>query len=428
MKALEIITKKRDGWKLSAAEINFLVAGYTTGLIPDYQMASFLMAVYFQGLDFQETVSLTAAMARSGNVLPLKDLKRMVIDKHSTGGVGDGISLALAPLVAAAGLPVLMMSGRGLGHTGGTLDKLESIPGFRTDLSSTRALNQVKKIGLAMIGQTTEFAPADKKIYALRDATGTVENISLICASILSKKIAAGIDGLVLDVKCGNGAFIPSFAAAKKLARTLIIIGKKNGLKIKALITDMNQPLGKAIGNSLEIAQALEVLRGNGPADFEELTLRLGAEMMVLGKKTNNISAAKQRLQTLIHNGQALSKFYQLVKAQGGDLARIPVAKHKVEINSPWKGYLFSMNTKEIGLVATLLGAGRQRKEDSIDHSAGIILHKKLGDPLRLGEPLATLYYHQAIPIDELKKRFIKAVKSKAIKPKNRPLIYKVLA
>ncbi len=423
MKVLEIITKKRDGRKLSAAEINYLVTGYTSGMIPDYQMASFLMAVYFQGLDFQETASLTAAMAHSGKVLQVKGLKRMVIDKHSTGGVGDGISLVLAPLVAAAGLPVLMMSGRGLGHTGGTLDKLESIPGFRTDLSSVRAIKQVKKIGLAMIGQTAEFAPADKKIYALRDATGTVENRSLICASILSKKIAAGVDGLVLDVKYGSGAFMPNVAVARKLAKILIAVGKENGLKVKALITDMNQPLGKAIGNSLEIAQALEVLRGNGPVDFKKLTLRLGAEMMVLGKQAKNISEAEQKLQSLIHNGQALSKFYQLVKAQGGDIAKIPEARHKVEIKAPGKGYLYSMNTKEIGLVAILLGAGRQRKEDSIDYSAGIILHKKLGDRLPLGEPLATLYYNRAIRINEIKKGFIAAIKTRTVKPKRRSLV-----
>lgn len=427
MKVLEIITKKRDGRKLSAAEINFLIAGYTSGIIPDYQMASFLMAVYFQGLDFQETVFLTSAMAHSGKILPLKGLKRRIIDKHSTGGVGDGISLVLAPLVAAAGVPVLMMSGRGLGHTGGTLDKLESIPGFRTDLPSVRAIKQIQKIGVAMIGQTVEFAPADKKIYALRDTTGTVENISLICASILSKKIAAGIDGLVLDVKYGSGAFMPNIAAARKLAKTLIAIGKKNNLKIKALITDMNQPLGKAIGNSLEIVQALDVLRGNGPADFEKLTLLLGAEMMVLGKQAKNIIEAKQKLRNLLHNGQALNKFYQLVKAQGGNLSRIPAARHKVEIRVPDKGYIYRMNTKEIGIVATLLGAGRQKKEDRIDPSAGIILHKKLGDQLRLGEPLATLFYNRAIPINELKKRFIKAVKIRIIKPKGRPLIYKVL-
>ncbi len=427
MNALEIITRKRDGRKLSAAEINFMVDGYTQGAIPDYQLASFLMAVYFQGLDFLETVSLTAAMTHSGEVLQNKDLKQRVIDKHSTGGVGDGISLVLAPLVAAAGLPILMMSGRGLGHTGGTLDKLESIPGFRTDLSSTRALKQVQKIGLAMIGQTAEFAPADKKIYALRDATGTVENSSLICASILSKKIAAGIDGLVLDVKYGNGAFMPDVAAARKLAKTLIAVGKRNSLKIKALITDMNQPLGKAIGNSLEIAQALEVLRGNGPADFVKLTLQLGSEMMVLGKQAKNAGVAKQKLQRLLHNGQALNKFYQLVKAQGGDLARLPAARHKIEIKAPKKGYIYNMDTKEIGLVATLLGAGRQKKEDSIDYSAGIILHKKLGDPLCSSEPLATFYYNGAIPIGELKKRFLKAVNIRTMKPKEYPLIYQTL-
>ena len=428
MNVVEIITKKRNGQSLSTAEIKYLVDGYTSGNIPDYQVASFLMAVYFQGMSLPETVALTKVMACSGKIMELNGIPGMVIDKHSTGGVGDGISLALAPLVAAAGLPVLMMSGRGLGHTGGTLDKLASIPGFRTELTSHQALRQVKKIGVAMIGQTAELAPADKKIYALRDATGTVENISLICASILSKKIAAGIDGLVLDVKCGNGAFMPNFAAANKLAKILITVGHKNGLKIKALVTDMNQPLGNAIGNSLEIEQAIAVLKGQGPEDFTALTLALGTEMLVLGKKAGSNKEAGQILRELISTGQALDKFYCLVKDQGGRINQLPAAKHTLVIKGPVRGYIYSMNTREIGLAATGLGAGRLKKEDIIDYSAGIILHKKIGDPIHQGEPLATLYYNnKTLPVKEIENNFIAAIKINKAKPVKRPLIYKSL-
>jgi pyrimidine-nucleoside phosphorylase len=424
MNTLEIITRKRNGQRLSAGEIKDLVVGYTSGNIPDYQMAAFLMAVYFQGMDLTETIALTEAMAYSGKILSLAGISGMVIDKHSTGGVGDGVSLALAPLVAAAGLPVVMMSGRGLGHTGGTLDKLESIPGFKTALDSKQTLKQLREIGVAMIGQTAELAPADKKIYALRDATGTVENISLICASILSKKIAAGIAGLVLDVKCGNGAFMPNLTTARKLAATLITVGKKNGLKMRALITDMNQPLGNAIGNSLEIKQAIEVLQGKGPGDMEKLTLALGAEMLVLGKKAKNVKKAKQKLQQLISNGQALDKFYGLVKAQGGKIGRLPAAKHKLVISSPDSGYIYSMNTREIGLVAALLGAGRQKKEDPIDYSAGIVLQRKIGDPIRRGDPLVALFYNRILP-GEIKGKLVAAIEIKKVKPVQRPLIYK---
>ncbi|MDD5491444.1 MAG: thymidine phosphorylase [bacterium] len=425
MNVVEIITKKRNGKKLSITEIKYLVDGYTRGTIPDYQLAAFLMAVYFRGMGLAETTALTDAMACSGKILNLKSLKGRIIDKHSTGGVGDGISLVLAPLVAAAGMPVLMMSGRGLGHTGGTLDKLASIPGFRTTLTSQEAVRQVQKIGVAMIGQTLELAPADKMIYALRDATGTVENISLICASILSKKIAAGIDGLVLDVKCGNGAFMPDFAAAKKLVRTLLAVSHKKGLKIKVLITDMNQPLGNAVGNSLEIIQAIEVLQGKGPVDFTELTLALGAEMLILGKKAGNTREAIKILQDLIINGQALDRFYLLVKAQGGKVHQLPKAKSTLEIKTSASGYVGGMDTREIGLVAAMLGAGRQKKEDAIDYSAGIILHKKIGDMLRPGDSLASIYYNNAaISINEIKSRFRAAIRIKKTKPVRQSLIY----
>ncbi len=424
MSVLESIIRKRNGQRLSAVEIRQLVDGYTRGDIPDYQMASFLMAVYFQGMSLPETIFLTEAMAHSGKTLKLTGLKGLVIDKHSTGGVGDGISLVLAPLVAAAGSPVLMMSGRGLGHTGGTLDKLASIPGFKSKLTSKQALRQVRKIGIAMIGQTAELAPADKKIYALRDATGTVESLSLICASILSKKIAAGIAGLVLDVKCGNGAFMSNFAAAKKLADTLALIGKKIGLPVQALITDMNQPLGRAIGNSLEIRQAIEVLQGNGPVDFVTLTLALGAEMLVMGRKADTVKEAKQILQTLIANGQALEVFYRMIKNQGGEINRLPVAKHQLLVKAPATGYVHKMNTREIGMVATMLGAGRQKKEDTIDYSAGILLSKKIGDPVQAGETLAALHYSRAIVVRELKKRFLAAVNIRDTKPAMHPLIY----
>jgi pyrimidine-nucleoside phosphorylase len=423
MHMLDIIIKKRDGHSLTMEEIKQLVQGYTSGQVNDYQMAAFLMAVYFRGLSLGETAALTGAMARSGQRLDLRAVPGIVVDKHSTGGVGDGISLVLAPLVAAAGVPVLMMSGRGLGHTGGTLDKLESIPGLRTSLSGSQAVKQVQAIGVAMIGQTGELAPADKKIYALRDATGTVENISLICASILSKKIAAGISGLVLDVKCGCGAFMADMAAARELAGILVKVGEANGLKLRALITDMDQPLGNAVGNSLEIVQALEILQDRGPKDFRELTLALGAEMLILGKKAKNKRAAIAILSRLLSNGQALAKFREMIKEQGGKINMLPEAKHKSSILARQSGYLYRFNTREIGLAASLLGAGRHTKEDQIDPAAGIWLQKKLGEKISRGELLAEFYYGDKTCLGEAKRRFLEACEIRPVKPKLRPLI-----
>ena len=423
MHTLDIIIKKRDGHILTPGEIKQLVQGYTCGCISDYQMAAFLMAVYFRDLNLQETVALTREMSQSGERLDLRTIPGIVVDKHSTGGVGDGVSLVLAPLVAAAGVPVLMMSGRGLGHTGGTLDKLESIPGMRTSLPGGQAVRQVRAIGVAMIGQTGELAPADKKIYALRDATGTVESRSLICASILSKKIAAGISGLVLDVKCGCGAFMADMAEARELAGILIKVGKANGLKIKALITDMDQPLGNAIGNSLEIVQAIEVLQDRGPADFRDLTLALGAEMLILGKKAKDKQTAMTILSRLLSNGQAMDKFREMVKAQGGRIDRLPKAKHKTNVLARRSGYLYRCHTREIGLAASLLGAGRQTKEDRIDPAAGIWLRKKPGDKIKRGELLAEFYYSNKACLGEAKQRFLDACEIRPVKPKLRPLI-----
>ncbi len=423
MHFLEILIKKRNGRKLSPGEINYTVSNYTAGNIPDYQMAAWLMAVYFRGLDEQETAALTAAMAGSGQILKVAPGRGAFIDKHSTGGVGDGTSLVLAPLVAAAGVPVLMVSGRGLGHTGGTLDKLESVPGLRTDLTAARALRQVRCIGVAMIGQTAQLAPADKKIYALRDATGTVENISLICASILSKKIAVGIKGLVLDVKCGNGAFMKDFPGACKLAGLLMKIGRARGLKSKVLVTDMNQPLGNAIGNSLEIAQALEVLQGRGPDDFRELTLALGAEMLILGKKAKDKQTAITVLSRLLSTGQALNKFREMIKAQGGKIDKLPSAKYKTSILAKKGGYIRSFDTCAIGLTATLLGAGRQTKEDRVDPAAGIWLNKKLGDRVVPGEVLGEFHYNRTLPLKAIEQRFVQAITIGSDRPTVKPLI-----
>lgn len=428
MNVLELITKKRDGLVLTSAEIGYLIKNYTAGKIPDYQMAAFLMAVYLQQIDQSETAALTHSMAHSGRVLSLKKIRRIVIDKHSTGGVGDGISLVLAPLVAAAGVPVLMMSGRGLGHTGGTLDKLESILGFRTNLSAAEAMKQLQQIGIVMIGQTREMAPADRKIYALRDATATVENAGLICASILSKKIAAGIDGLVLDVKCGSGAFMTDLESAICLARLLVKVGCENGLKMKALITDMNQPLGRVVGNSLEIEQAITVLQNKGPQDFIELTLVLGAQMLMMAQKAKTVTQARSILKELLESSQALNKFYQLIESQGGQMANLPKAKHRVKIKSSQSGYLNKINTKEVGLCAVLLGAGRLKKEDKIDPGAGIILNKKLGEKIDRGDVLAELCFNQVENLNALRNRFIRAYEIKAAKPKSTPLIYKIIS
>jgi len=419
----EIIRKKRDGRKLTKDEISFFVNGYIKGTIPDYQMSAFLMAVYFQGMDFEETTHLTEVMLHSGEIVDLSDIPGVKVDKHSTGGVGDKISLILAPIVASAGVPVPMISGRGLGHTGGTLDKLESIPGFKTNLSIIEYKKVISEIGLVMIGQTQEIAPADKKIYALRDVTATVESIPLISASIMSKKLAEGIDALVLDVKTGNGAFMREYEKAFELAQTLFTIGKNFGKKVIAFITDMNQPLGYAVGNWLEVIESVQCLRGFEVPDLMELTYTLAGAMIMLGEKARSIEDGIKIAKKVIYSGEAYEKFLQLVERQGGDVSFIenpekyPLPKHSIEVKSMFDGYVYSIDTLEIGLVSVMLGAGRTKVDDLIDPKAGIVLKRKIGDEVQTGEPLAVFYTDKDDVIKTAKERLLKAFKINPEKP-----------
>ncbi|MDZ7332352.1 MAG: thymidine phosphorylase [candidate division KSB1 bacterium] len=401
----QLIVKKRDGSHLSEAELKSIIDGYVAGLVPDYQMAALLMAIYFQGMSIEETQALTKLMVQSGRTVDFSHLDRMPVDKHSTGGVGDKVSLVLAPLAAAAGVAVPMMSGRGLGHSGGTLDKLESIPGFRTQLSLTEFVQQVEKIGLAMIGQTDEIVPADKKIYALRDRTGTVPSIPLVVASILSKKIAEGAKALVLDVKTGRGAFFSSFDRANQLAETFISIAKSFGLPTTAMMTAMDQPLGYAVGNWLEVKEAIDTLHGGGPNDLVEITLALTAEMLRLAGKPIHHS---DQLQFLLANGAAYNKFIEMVTAQGGDIsvvenpARYPFSQYHETVLSTKSGYVHEINALKIGLLSMELGAGRAKIGDPIDPTAGIVLCHKVGDRVERGEPLAEIYHSKVMNAEQI--------------------------
>jgi pyrimidine-nucleoside phosphorylase len=399
-RAIDVIRKKRDGVELSRTEIEGLVSAYTKGEIPDYQVSAWLMAVVLKGMTRPETAALTDAMLHSGDVLDLSSLPLRKVDKHSTGGVGDKTSLVLAPLAAAAGIAVPMISGRGLGHTGGTLDKLEAIPGFNVNLPVAEFRRVLEVCGCAMIGQTAEIAPADRKLYALRDVTGTVESPYLICASIMSKKLAEGIDALVLDVKTGSGAFMKSEKDAAFLAELMVETGERMGKQMVALITDMDQPLGNMIGNALEVVEVVEVLRGGGPEDLRELCLELAGWMLHLGGVSNTVAEGKERSAQLISSGQALEKFRQMVELQGGDVRaiddinRLPQAQHTMKVLAAQAGFLASMRCEEIGTACVILGGGRERKEDSVDPAVGIVLHKKVGDRVAAGEPLATIYYN----------------------------------
>jgi pyrimidine-nucleoside phosphorylase len=400
IRAIDVIRKKRDGQELTSAEIEYMVQAVTSGEIPDYQISAWLMAVVLRGLTRAETSALTDSMLRSGEVLDLSDLSARKVDKHSTGGVGDKTSLILAPLVAAAGLNVPMISGRGLGHTGGTLDKLESIPGFNVNLSVPEFRRVLKACGCAMIGQTSEIAPADRKLYALRDVTGTVESPYLICASIMSKKLAEGIDALVLDVKTGSGAFMKQEDDAVFLAELMVETGERMGKKMVALITNMDQPLGLKIGNSLEVEECLDVLRGGGPEDLKELCLELAAWMLHLGGAADSVEQGKIVAGKLLASGKALDKFRQMVALQGGDVrvvdepSRLPQAKFKSDVASPKNGFIVAINCEAIGTASVALGGGREKKEDSVDPSVGIVLHRKLGDRVAAGEPLCTIHHN----------------------------------
>ena len=398
MHIYEIISKKRDKKKLTHDEIEYFVSGYTNGIIPDYQTSALLMAIFLNGMDEEETFNLTLSMMRSGKVLDLSSIPGIKVDKHSTGGVGDKVSLILAPLVASCGVKVPMISGRGLGHTGGTLDKLESIPGFRTDLSLTRFVSILEEVGVCMIGQSKEIAPADRKMYALRDSTATVSSIPLIASSIMSKKLAEGADAFVFDVKVGNGAFMQKENEALLLAENLIQIAKRFGKKAVALITDMNEPLGEAVGNSIEAMEAIQVLKGKAPSDLMEVTLALSAHMLVFGKKAKNPKAAEKNLRQAIVTGRALEKFSELIKRQGGnpkvldDYRLLPWAKHKLMVNSDKNGYVHSIDTMKIGLSAVKLGAGRAKMDSQIDPGVGFLIKKKVGDFVEKGESLAIVF------------------------------------
>ena len=395
---VELLAAKRDGARLAEAEIRGLISAYMDGTLADYQMASLLMAVFFRGLDDAETVALTQAMLHSGQVLDLSHVAGIKVDKHSTGGVGDKVSICLAPLVAACGVPVPMVSGRGLGHTGGTLDKLEAIPGFRTDLSIAEFMRIMGSVGVCMIGQTKDIAPADKRIYALRDVTATVECIPLIVASILSKKLAEGIDGLVLDVKVGRGAFMKDVTSARTLAEALVRVGTRAGKRVVAVLTRMDAPLGEAVGNAIETREALSVLHGKGPADLVECTMVLGAEMLLLGGKARNEHEARERLTEAIATGAALRVMERMVEAQGGDSLvvrepmRLEVAGHDVTIPAPRDGYVARADALELGQAAVVMGAGRTRADQKVDPAVGITVHKKPGARVGRGEPLATLH------------------------------------
>lgn len=401
MRMYDIILKKREGYTLDTPEIEYFVKGMVSGSIPDYQVAALLMAIFFKGLDQRETTDLTMSMYKSGDIIDLTDIPGIKADKHSTGGVGDKTTLVLAPLVASAGVQVAKMSGRGLGHTGGTIDKLESIPGLNVEMDHHSFIKQVRKTGLAIVSQTGNLVPADKKLYSLRDVTATVDNLSLIASSVMSKKLASGADAIVLDVKAGRGAFMKSEAGAGELAGLMVEIGRNLGRKTVALITSMDHPLGQAVGNALEVKESINTLRNEGPEDLKEICLSLGAEMVVLAGKAETTGEARHMLEQNLQNGTALAKFREMIEAQGGnpsvteDTGILPQAGGNHAVAAGADGYITSIDAMEIGLSAMTLGAGRETKESGIDLSAGLVLHKKPGDKVVKGEPLATLYYNR---------------------------------
>jgi pyrimidine-nucleoside phosphorylase len=432
---VELIRKKRDGRELSREEIEFIVSGYTHGEIPDYQVSAFLMASLLRGLTRAETAALTGAMLASGKVLDLSAIPGSKVDKHSTGGVGDKTSLLIAPIVAAGGVNVPMISGRGLGHTGGTLDKLEAIPGFNVHLKLTDFRRILSRIGCAMIGQTEDLAPADKKFYALRDVTGTVESPALICASIMSKKLAEGIDALVLDVKTGSGAFMKDPNDSEFLARLMVETGERMGKKMVALITDMDQPLGRNIGNALEVVECVELLRGQfaGSEDLLELTLELCGWMFFLGGRTASQDEGRALALEILRSGKALEKFRDLVREQGGDLrsiddlALLPRATHHAEILAPASGFVSTIECERMGMAGVILGGGRLTKEDAIDPAVGIVLHKKVGDTVSAGEVLCTVHYNAVERFAQAKPVITASYSIGAQKPQARPLIQKLI-
>src|SRR5271155_3703865 len=434
MRAVDLIRKKRDSGEHTRPEIDFLIASYTRGEIPDYQMAAWLMAARLRGLSREELASLTEAMLRSGQVLSLARIPGRKVDKHSTGGVGDKTSLILAPIVAAGGLTVPMISGRGLGHTGGTLDKLESIPGFNVNLSLEEFFRVLRECGMGLIGQTAEIAPADKKIYALRDATSTVENIGLICASIMSKKLAEGIDALVLDVKTGSGAFMKREEDAVRLAELMVETGQRMGKKVVALITDMNQPLGRMAGHSNEIAECIDVLSGGGPADLVELSIELSAWMFFLGERTKTLEEGRHLAEEMIATGQAKEKFKQGIRLQGGDERVVddprllPQARSHTDVPSRSAGFIMATDCEQLGTALATLGGGREKKEDTIDHAVGLEFHKRIGDRIEKDEPLVTIHYNRGAKLAEAKAQIAGSYHIGDTAPKEKlPLIRRIL-
>jgi pyrimidine-nucleoside phosphorylase len=433
MRAVDIIRKKRDAGELTREEIQFLVQGATNDSIPDYQLSAWLMAVVWRGMTQAELAALTEAMLHSGEVLDLSDIPGIKVDKHSTGGVGDKTSLVIAPVVAAAGLPVPMISGRGLGHTGGTLDKLESIPGFNVNLSIADFRRVLKECGCALIGQTPEIAPADKKLYSLRDVTATVESPYLICASIMSKKLAEGIDALVLDVKTGNGAFMKQEKDAAYLAELMVETGRRMGKKMIALITDMEQPLGRKVGNALEVEECLEVLAGKGPEDLRELCLDLSAWMLTLGGKCAKVSEGREIAAELIANGRARDKFREIIRLQGGDAsvvddpARLPKAKHTAKAVSMKSGYVTAIRCEQVGIASMLLGGGREKREDSIDPAVGIVLEKKVGDEVKAGSTLCTIHFNSEARKGEVLAMLGMSFEIGPTKPAARPMVRRII-
>ncbi len=413
---VDVIEKKRDGRELSTEEIQFLIKGYTKGQIPDYQISAFTMAIFFQGMTEREQADLTIAMVESGEQIDLSEIEGIKVDKHSTGGVGDTTTLVLGPLVAAAGVPVAKMSGRGLGHTGGTIDKLESIKGFHVELENEQFIQLVNQNKLAIIGQSEQLTPADKKLYALRDVTATVNSIPLIASSIMSKKIAAGADAIVLDVKTGAGAFMKSLEDSRKLAQAMVRIGAETGRKTMAVISDMSQPLGFAIGNALEVKEAIETLKGKGPKDLTELCLTLGSQMVYLAEKATSVTEARQMLERALQDGSALEKLKIFIKSQGGyasvveDTKKLPQAAFCIELEAKEDGFISEIVADQVGNAAMLLGAGRATKESIIDLSVGLVLRKKIGDYVQKGESLVTIY-SSSPTVEDVKKKLEESIK-----------------
>lgn len=432
MEAYAIIRKKRDGERLSPEEISWFIDRYVAGEVADYQAAAWLMAAYLRGLDAGETLALTEALARSGEQVDLAGIRGVKVDKHSTGGVGDKTTLVLAPLLAAAGAKVAKMSGRGLGHTGGTIDKLEAIPGFRTALERDEFMAQVNRTGVAVAAQTEKIVPADRKLYALRDVTATVDSIPLIAASVMAKKLACGADVIVLDVKTGSGAFMQDAAAAQELARLMVAIGKRAGRRVVALVTDMDQPLGYAVGNAIEVAEAIATLKGRGPLDLTELCLELGSRALCLGGLAVSLKAARARLEELLLSGQALGKFREWVAAQGGDPRVVdepellPQAPQKIPVLSPRAGYVVQINALAVGEAARALGAGRRRKEEGVDPAVGVLLVAKTGSRVEAGEPLAYILAREK-GVAEAQELLAGAFTVAVNPPKTRPLVCAVV-